>query len=70
MEMINVESTNLEAIGYDEGQNILHVQFKHGGTYQYFSVDKSIYDGFFNAESQGKYFDLNVKKAGYEFSKV
>ena len=42
VEMVYVESSNLQAIGYDEIQQILYIEFKKSGTYQYFGVDKSI----------------------------
>ena len=70
IEMINVQSSNLEAVGYDDKHNILVVEFKHGGTYQYISVDKSIYENLLLADSKGKFFDQYVKKAGYQYSKV
>ncbi|RLA84132.1 MAG: KTSC domain-containing protein [Epsilonproteobacteria bacterium] len=69
MEMIYVESSNLQAVGFDESQNVLFVEFKHGGTYQYFGVDKSIFDGMLMADSKGKYFDQYVKRAGYSYAK-
>ena len=70
VEMVYIESSNLQAIGYDEIQQILYIEFKKSGTYQYFGVDKSIYDGFFNADSKGKYFDQTIKKAGYSYAKI
>lgn len=70
MEMVEVESSNLKAIGYDEENNILYIDFKNSGTYKYFDVEKNIYDGFFNAESIGKYFDRNIKKVNYEYTKI
>ena len=70
MEMINVQSSNLKAIGYDEHQNTLYVEFKHGGKYKYLNVDKSVYDKLLVADSKGKFFDQNIKKAGYKYSKV
>ena len=70
VEMIYVESSNLQAVGFDESQNSLFVEFKKSGTYQYFNVDKSIFDGMLIADSKGKYFDQYVKKAGYNYSRV
>ena len=70
VEMVYVESSNLQAIGYDEIQQILYIEFKKSGTYQYFGVDKSIYDGYFSAVSIGKYFGQMVKKARYRLTKV
>ena len=70
MEMNNVQSSNLKSIGYDENQNELYVEFKHGGKYKYLNVNKRVYDKLLVADSKGKFFDQNIKKAGYKFSKV
>jgi len=68
--MIKVESSNLESVGYEDSQNELYVEFKHGGTYKYLNVDKGIYDNLLIAESKGKFFDQNIKKAGYKYTKI
>ena len=65
-----VNSSNLESVAYDSDSMTLEVEFKHGGIYQYFNVPESIYNGLMNASSHGSYFDLNVKKGGYSYSKV
>lgn len=70
MEMTYVESSNLKSVGYDDTQQILYIEFKKSGTYQYFGVDKSVYEGLLFADSKGKYFDQMIKKAGYSYSKV
>lgn len=63
-----VDSSNLASVGYDP--QTLEIEFKHGGIYQYYNVPKSVYDGLMNASSHGQYFDRNIKKAGYRYSKV
>lgn len=65
-----VESSNLASIGYDAANEILEVEFNHGGVYQYQDVPENVYDGLMNADSHGQYFDRNIKKAGYEFQKM
>ena len=40
MKRQSVESSNLASVGYDEEKQILEVQFKHGGVYQYFEVTR------------------------------
>lgn len=70
MEMLNVQSTNLKSVGYDDNQKFLYIEFKHGGKYKYLNVKKSIYDKLLVADSKGKFFDQNIKKAGYKYSKV
>ncbi len=70
MKRIPVDSSNLASVGYEESQQILEVEFTHGGIYQYFSVSVSVYEGLMQASSHGQYFDQNVKKANYKYKKV
>lgn len=70
MQRTNVESSNLKSVGYDEKNSILEIEFLHGGLYQYYSVPKSVYEGLMSADSHGKYFDRNVKKAGYRYKRI
>ena len=70
MERQSVESSNLASIGYDAENEILEVEFNHGGIYQYFDVPENVYDELMNADSHGQYFDRNIKKAGYQFQKI
>lgn len=70
MKRIEVESSNLKSVGYDEDNEILEIEFLNGGLYQYYHVPKSVYKGLMNADSHGKYFDQNVKKAGYRYRKI
>lgn len=70
MQRTNVVSSNLKSVGYDEENEILEIEFLHGGVYKYFNVTLSVYDGLMTANSHGKYFDRNVKKAGYRYRKI
>ncbi len=69
MKRQSVESSNLASVGYDEEKQILEVQFKHGGVYQYFEVPKNVYEELMNADSHGKYFVHNIKD-DYEYQKM
>ena len=70
MKRESVESSNLASIGYDANQEILEIEFNHGGIYQFSHVPESIYKGLINASSKGQYFDRKIKKAGFVSSKV
>jgi len=70
MERQSVKSSNLTSIEYDTENEILEIEFNHGGIYQYFDVPENFYEELMNASSHGKYFDRNIKKAGYEFQKM
>lgn len=65
-----VSSSNLRSVGYDASTKTLEVEFKDGSVYQYRDVAQSIYEGLMAAQSHGSYFDANIKKAGYRYSKI
>ncbi|MFD2033822.1 KTSC domain-containing protein [Belliella marina] len=70
MERQSVESSNLASVGYNVENEILEIEFNHGGVYQYFDVPENVYEELMSASSHGQYFDRNIKKAGYEFQKM
>lgn len=67
MEMIPVDSSNLESIGYED--ETLQIQFLNGTTYQYFDVPAQVFDELKAADSVGKYLAAHVKGT-YRYSKV
>ena len=66
--MVEVTSSNVEAIGYDEGLRELAVRFKSGGTYVYHDVPKSVFDDFLESESKGRFIANEIKNQ-YDFTK-
>jgi len=69
MEMIKVDSSNVEAVGYDEDSSTLQVEFKNGGMYQYFDVPEEVFIGLRDADSVGGYLAARIKGT-YRYSKV
>jgi hypothetical protein len=69
MEMINVDSSNIESVGYDEDSSTMQLQFKNGGLYQYFDVPEDVFIGLRDAPSAGKYLAERIKGV-FRFSKV
>jgi len=61
MERKTVKSSNLASIGYDEENNILEIEFNHGGIYQYLKVPLDVYEELMNAHSHGTYFSANIR---------
>ena len=60
-EMIFVDSSNVEAIGYDKDLQELHVQFVGGTLYIYSGVPPEIFDGLMYAASKGSFLNREVK---------
>jgi hypothetical protein len=67
-EMTYVDSSNIEAIGYDDNTQELHVQFLSGGHYIYHDVPRQIFDDLMSAPSKGSFLNREVKSV-YQFTK-
>ena len=69
-EMHFVDSSNIEAIGYEENAQELHVRFlKSGETYVYFGVEVWVYQDFMQADSKGQYLNTQIRNR-YQFQKM
>ena len=69
MDMTNVSSSNVQAVGYDECSSTLQVEFKNGTLYQYFDVPEHVFTGLRDAGSVGGYLASQIKGV-YRYSKV
>ncbi len=65
----NVSSTVIDKIAYDFQRRQLHVSFVSGRTYVYDGVPVDTYEELLNADSQGGYFNREVRDA-YEYHEV
>lgn len=61
MEMTQVHSSAISAVGYDAEAQRMKIRFTSGGTYNYCRVPQHIYDGLLSAFSKGSYFDRHIK---------
>lgn len=66
MEMIEVKSSNVKKIGFENDN--LYVEYS-GGVYVYKQVPKALYEGLVNSESKGKYMNTYIK-GHYDFDRV
>ena len=64
-----MSSSAIRSVGYDEGQEILEIEFINGAVYRYFDVPADVYRGLMAAESHGRYFHQHVG-AGYRYQKM
>ena len=58
MEKQNLESSVVRAAGYTY---VLEIEFLSGRVYQYFDVPESIYMGFLDSDSKGRYFNAHIR---------
>ena len=61
MNVITVESSTLAALAYDDGREILQLEFRSGATYQYFAVPLGVLQDLLAAESKGTYFNRSIR---------
>jgi hypothetical protein len=69
VEMQYVESSNIEAVGYDEKAKELHVLFRSGATYVYHAVPSELHQELMSAPSKGSFLNRAIKGA-YTFTKM
>lgn len=59
--LVSVSSTNVAAIGYDDGSSTLYVCFHHGGMYRYTGVPAAVHTAFMSAASKGGFLAHDIK---------
>ena len=58
--LISVESSMIQAVGYDTKARILEVVFNSGQTYCYEGVPSKVYKGLLAADSKGRYMRAEI----------
>jgi lysyl-tRNA synthetase class 2 len=66
---MNVDSTAISAIDYDAERTKLMVRFASGERYVYVGVPGEIHRSFVEAESKGRFFQLQIRDR-YPFNKL
>ena len=61
MKITAVESSTLATVGYDEGSELLELEFCSGAVYRYFVVPAAIHESLLAAESKGNYFNRAIR---------
>lgn len=63
------QSSNLAGYDYSTEMQVLTVEFKHGGRYNYYDVPPTIFDQMNAASSKGQFLAQHVKNI-YRYAKV
>ena len=64
-----IESSNLKKTVYNLDKKTLVATFKNGAEYEYEEVQHKVYTKFRMAESQGRFFNVEISK-NYKYKKV
>jgi hypothetical protein len=72
IQLIQVSSSQIEAMGHNEERSILRVKFVKGGLYEYQNVSKEVFDSIMSADSVGSTFHKMVKSnpTTYPYTKI
>lgn len=62
-----IESSMIRSIGFDSASSTLEIEFNSGAVWQYSDFPESEWHLFEGAESQGKFFNSNIKDQYSEY---
>ena len=63
------DSSNLARFKYDDKARVLTVEFKNGGTYNYYDVPQAVFEQMKAAPSKGEFLARSIKGA-YRYARV
>ena len=70
IKMIEVDSSTIRSIGYDNDTKVLYVCFVYGNsTYAYFNVEVDIVKRLLDSNSKGKFLSKNFKGV-YRYERI
>jgi len=61
MNETKVESTALLALAYDDGREILQLEFRSAAIYHYYGVPAAVHEALLGAPSKGSYFNRVIR---------
>ncbi|MNJ56166.1 hypothetical protein D3C77_516990 [compost metagenome] len=61
MQMVQVRSSAITAVGYDASTRRMKITFKQGRTYDFCGVPPEVHQGLMSAGSLGSYYDRVIK---------
>ena len=64
-----VDSSMANAVGYDEENQVLQIEFASGAIYQYAGVEPEVWEELHDTDSIGKYYNAEIK-GNYECDRI
>ncbi len=61
MKMIPVQSSAINAVGYDPLTGRMDIEFAEGNVYPFCGVPQSVFDGLLSASSVGGYYNQYIR---------
>ena len=63
------ESSNLAGFGFEASTQVLTVEFKNGGRYNYYDVPEAVFEQMKAAQSRGQFLAQSIKGV-YRYARV
>jgi hypothetical protein len=63
------KSSNIDGFDYNKTTQVLTVEFKNGGRYNYYDVPEIVFDRMKAASSKGQFLAQNIKNT-YRYARV
>lgn len=70
MDMVDVESSQFDKVGYDPATQKMRILFKRNALYEYEGVSPEVYQALMDAPSKGSHFIKNIKNAGFKYTRI
>ncbi len=62
MERKRISASNIRAVGYDQGNRVLEIEFTNGSIIQYSGVSAEVHRRLINAPSPGSYYRDEIEE--------
>ena len=62
MDRKRVNASNIRSVGYDEGKQLLEVEFTSGSIVQYTGVSREVHRRFMSSPSPGSFFQDQIEE--------
>jgi hypothetical protein len=69
MNWIEADSSNIARFCYDEKEQVLTIEFKNGGSYNYYDVPEKVFEQMKAAPSKGQFLAQHVKGV-YRYARI
>jgi hypothetical protein len=69
MPRLDLHSTSIRAVAYQEQEALLELEFRSGAVYRYFGVPTQSYQALLRAESKGGYFNSHIRNR-FAYAKI
>ena len=67
--LTKVDSSQIDATGYDKENQLLYIRFSQGNLYVYYNVVEYIFEGFLSSDSKGNYFGKYIRN-NYKYTRL